>query len=140
MQGLTPESTTAINVRIMFRHIFMGAALSAASVAQVWACSVQEVSAELCVGDTQVLELSGNPTTGYTWMLAEPLPTGCPVSVEIDYTTTPTKRPISGSGGIFKVKYTGITPGSATVALIYARPWARDTTQSQKIHLTITVK
>ena len=102
--------------------------------------TVNEESAQLNVGETQVLELSGNPTTGYTWLLAEPLPPNYPVSVEIDYTSTPTKRPLTGRGGIFKVKYTGLTPGSATVKLIYARPWARDATQNKKIHLNITVK
>ena len=124
----------------MLKNVFMGMTLAAAATAQLWADTVKEVSAQLNVGETQMLDLRGNPSTGFSWLLAEPLPPDCPVSVEINYTASPTKRPVSGSGGIFKVKYTGLTPGSATVALIYARPWERDAYPTQKVLLNITVK
>ena len=54
--------------------------------------------------------------------------------------SSPAKRPLAGRGGIYKVKYTGLTPGSATVTLIYARPWDRDAYPIQKVLLNITVK
>lgn len=37
----------------------------------------------LRVGESRILLLPGNPTTGYEWSLAGPLPVNAPVSVEL---------------------------------------------------------
>lgn len=123
----------------MFKNAFMTMVVAAVSVAQVWADTVEEKTAELKVGETQVLELNGNPTTGFRWMLAEALSADSPVSVEIAYESAASRKPLCGRGGVFKVRYTGVKPGETTVVLIYARPWEKDAYPSTKINLTVKV-
>ena len=123
----------------MFKNAFMTMVVAAVSVAQVWADTVEEKTAELKVGETQVLELNGNTTTGFSWMLAEALSADSPVSVEIVYESAASRKPLCGSGGVFKVSYTGVKPGETTVVLIYARPWEKDAYPSTKINLTLKV-
>lgn len=112
------------------------AALSAETAA---ADTVEQKNAELKVGETQVLELNGNPTTGFCWMLAEALPADSPVSVEIAYESAASRKPLCGRGGVFKVSYTGVKPGETAVVLIYARPWEKDAYPSTKVNLTVKV-
>ena len=57
----------------MFKKALMTMAVASMPMAQGWADTVEEKTAELKVGETQVLELRGNPTTGFRWMLAEAL-------------------------------------------------------------------
>ena len=123
----------------MFKNAFMTMVVAAVSVAQVWADTVEEKTAELKVGETQVLELNGNPTTGFSWMLAESLPADSPVSVVISYESAASRKPLCGRGGVFKVRYTGVKPGETTVVLMYARPWEKDAYPSTKINLTVKV-
>lgn len=117
----------------------MTMAVAAVPVAQGWAATVEQKTAELKVGETQVLELKGNPTTGFRWMLAEALPADSPVSVEIAYESAASRKPLCGRGGVFKVSYTGVKPGETTVVLIYARPWEKDAYPSTKVNLTVKV-
>lgn len=122
----------------MFKRFLMVAAVAA--VPMVQAAHVQDVRAELKVGETQVLELEGNPTTGFSWALAEPLPADSPVHVTIAYEAADSPRGLVGRGGVFKVRYTGVAPGTATVVLVYARPWEKGKAPHMKTNLTVTVK
>lgn len=122
----------------MFKRFLMVAAVAA--VPMVQAAHVQDVRAELKVGETQVLELEGNPTTGFSWALVEPLPADSPVHVTIAYEAADSPRGLVGRGGVFKVRYTGVAPGTATVVLVYARPWEKGKAPHMKTNLTVTVK
>lgn len=123
----------------MFKTAIMMITAAAMPMAQVCADTVDPKTAELKVGETQVLELNGNPTTGFRWMLAEALPADSPVSVEIAYESAASRKPLCGLGGVFKVHYTGVKPGEATVILMYARPWEKDAYPSTKVNLTVKV-
>lgn len=124
----------------MFRNFFMAMAVAAVPMVQAQSETVREVRAELQVGETRELELAGNPTTGYTWALAEPLQADSPVKVEINYEAAASPRGLVGRGGVFKVRYTGVTPGTATVKLVYARPWEKGKAPHMKANLIVTVK
>ena len=118
----------------------MAMAVVAVPMVQAQSESVQEVRAELKVGETRELELSGNPTTGYSWSLAEPLQSDSPVKVEIEYEGAEAPRGLVGRGGVFKVRYTGVTPGTTTVKLAYARPWEKGKPPISATNLIVTVK
>ena len=62
----------------MMRNVCIAMAAMVVPLVQARTESVRDVAAELRVGETQVLELQGNPTTGYSWMLPKPLPTTTP--------------------------------------------------------------
>lgn len=138
--GLTVQAFVAISGGEMNKSFCMFAAVAA--VPMVQAAHVQELRAELQVGETQVLELKGNPTTGFLWALAEPLPADSPVQVTIEYEAAASPRGLVevGRGGVFKVRYTGVAPGRAVVVLVYARPWEKDEAPHLKTILTVTVK
>ena len=125
---------------VVFKNFFMALAVAIVPMVQAQTGAVQELAAELKVGETQVLELPGNPTTGYSWILAAPLPSDCPVSVAVDYEAAESPRGLVGRGGVFKVCYTGVKPGTATVELVYARPWEKGKAPLQKTNLIVTVK
>ena len=125
---------------MMMRNVCIAMASMVVPLVQAREESVRDVAAELRVGETQVLELQGNPTTGYSWMLPKPLPTDSPVRVEITYESARTQRALCGGGGVFKVQSTGLTPGKTTLELVYARPWEKGKTPHSRVNLTVTVK
>lgn len=138
--GLTVQGIVAIRGGEMIKSFMMVAAVAA--VPMVQAAQVQEVRAELKAGETQVLELEGNPTTGFSWALAEPLPADSPVDVTIVYEASDSARGVVrvGRGGVYKVRYTGVAAGTARVVLVYARPWEKGKAPHKKTVLTVTVK
>jgi inhibitor of cysteine peptidase len=76
---------------------------------------------ELNVGDSLMVNLMGNPTTGYQWQVAS-------LSSEVlDWTEGPTYQPSTpgriGSGGIFRFGFKAVRKGRATVKLVYRRSW-----------------
>ncbi len=82
----------------------------------------QGTSVQVSVGDTATLQLDGNPSTGYSWVVAS-----APKIVTVDllgYTKrelAPGERPVLGAPQKFQVMVTGVAPGSATLVLQYVR-------------------
>lgn len=70
-----------------------------------------------------VVQLSGNPTTGYTWSVNS-YDTGI-LSLEGHDYTADTSDGV-GSGGTFTFLFKALAPGSSTIKLSYARPWEKD--------------
>ncbi len=93
-------------------------------------------SVAVVVGETISLTLAGNPTTGYTWEL-----TG------IDRTVlAPGPGPaftadssLTGAGGTFTFRFSGLAAGSTAVKLSYRRPWERELPPLRGVELTVTV-
>lgn len=71
-----------------------------------------------------MLTLAGNPTTGYSWQVDTDAPEV--VSVRSEYRPYAADEMLLGSGGVYEVYITGLTPGEATVTCTYLRPWETD--------------
>lgn len=84
------------------------------------------IPVELKVGQQTSVILASSPSTGYCWQVAEPLRAQSPVAVELSYIPQPEKKMMVGGPVPTKVTFTGKHVGSATVRLIYARPWEKD--------------
>lgn len=88
--------------------------------------SAQETPVQLTVGDTTMLVLDGNPSTGYTWVLD-----GAPgrvVSVELKGYVKPElkpgERPLLGKPQKFEVFVSGNEPGRASLVFKYVKAGA----------------
>lgn len=81
------------------------------------------------VGETVTVSLNGNPTTGYTWNLAEPMKEDAPVLVTMAYGPVPDEdeeNPCCGAPCPTLVKMTGVHAGAASFTLEYKRVWETD--------------
>jgi inhibitor of cysteine peptidase len=71
-------------------------------------------------GDTLIVRLPGNPTTGYRWSVSRtPAPLRLLAS---SYVPSPPKR--LGQGGTFVFRFR-VRAGHGTLTLVYRRPWEK---------------
>lgn len=89
----------------------------------------QQNKAELDVGQQLVLDLPGNPSTGYTYRdltaKNDVIETVQPI------TFIPPEDAVPGAPGHYSVVYRGLKPGRANIKLLYGRSWEPAT---QKLH------
>jgi inhibitor of cysteine peptidase len=93
-------------------------------------------SIDAAVGDTIVLRLSDNPTTGYRWEL-EPMTGDSLVLDDSDY--EPSGGAI-GSGGVATWTLRAAAAGTASVGLKRWRPWEGDASVLARLAVTVTVR
>ena len=92
---------------------------------------------ELAKGQTFSLALSANPSTGYTWEVAE-LDTGV-VSPVGESEFLPSSGLI-GAPGTMMMRFQAAGAGQTTLKLVYHRPWENATEPAQTFSLQITVR
>ena len=76
------------------------------------------------VGQTLAIRLPANPTTGYSWTLAEK--PELLVLIKSEYAGAATKDGAMGSGGTQIFAFEARDTGAATITLNYRRPWEND--------------
>lgn len=74
-------------------------------------------------GQTCLIRLEGNPTTGYRWELSSFDPSVVRLSGEPDY--EPASQRI-GAGGSFTFKLEALAAGTSETTFVYRRPWEQD--------------
>jgi inhibitor of cysteine peptidase len=80
----------------------------------------------LAKGQTLVLTLASNPTTGYSWAVLE-LPAGLEQVGQVEYKASATGgTPVVGSGGMETFRFTAKNAGKGTLRLGYLRIWEKD--------------
>jgi len=72
-------------------------------------------------GKEFTIRLDSNPTTGYSWQLAEPYDENIIRLLEAEYTPSTTKR--VGASGVENWTFLALKKGAAKISLKYARPW-----------------
>ena len=77
-------------------------------------------SLSLATGESLLIELAGNPTTGYEWTVAQANPDLLRLA-ETSY--SPDSPGLTGSGGLYVFRFEALRPGSAPLLLAYRRPW-----------------
>jgi inhibitor of cysteine peptidase len=85
-----------------------------------------------------VVQLEGNPSTGFTWE-AKDLDAGLFQQVgEVDFKSA---RPgLMGSGGIQTLTFKALKAGSGKIALVYHRPWETDVAPANTFSITVNAK
>ena len=85
------------------------------------------------------IELPSNPSTGYSWHLAN---TSSNTKIQKTRDTfESTARPnVVGAGGMQKLTFKGIKQGFETVKLVYIRPWERGAPAAKTMIYTVEIK
>lgn len=94
-------------------------------------------SLTLTTGDSLVVALDANPTTGYLWALAPDQGT-C-----LTLVSEPTFEPLSdlvGSGGTQQFTLQAAHAGQQTLQLVYHRPWEQGTPPIKTFAVNVTVQ
>ncbi len=108
----------------------------AASSAKVYGEKDTAISAE--EGQTFVVRLNENPTTGYQWTYA----IGDESIVQFvkeDYQADSKDTQLAGSGGVKEVTFKALKKGQTTIAMVYERSWEKNP-DDQKIVYNVEVK
>jgi inhibitor of cysteine peptidase len=93
---------------------------------------------EVKTNDQIVIELEGNPSTGYTW---EAKGLDASMFQQVGETEFKSGNPgLVGAGGALTLTFKALKPGTTTLALIYHRPWETDVEPQSAFMVTVTVK
>ena len=87
---------------------------------------------------TATIELTGNPTTGYTWVYTMS-PEGVVHEVSNEYIADKTDKAVAGSGGKFIFTFEALTAGEAQLIFSYLRVWEKDTPSMETVIYRATV-
>ncbi len=92
----------------------------------------------LFAGQELIIQLDGNPTTGYTWETKD-LDTNMFTQVgDVQFTSSNPK--LVGSGGTQTLTLKVLNAGTSTLSLIYHRPWEKNVQPAKTFTVTVTVK
>ncbi len=92
---------------------------------------------KLYKGDTLVIALEGNPTTGYTWIPAAQDP--ALLSQVGDVEVTPQSE-APGAGGTVVLHFNAVAQGQTVFKLEYKRSWETDVTPEKTFEITVLVR
>ena len=97
---------------------------------------------EINVGDTLVVVLCSNPTTGFSWMEeAQISDTGVLEQVNHEFITPEDEPPPPpGTPGLESWRFHTLKPGTSTIYVEYSRPWEGGEKAEWTYTLTVQVK
>lgn len=100
----------------------------------VWQTSDRGSAKTICVGDTCLIILPGNPTTGYEWTVETYDDSVLDQLGEASFTVgerPATESPIVGQGGTFAFQFLGAAKGKTLLRLRYHRAWENQAPQDE---------
>lgn len=93
----------------------------------------------LKVGDTMSIALDSNPSTGFSWQLRVSDEKVVQAVGEPQFDLGPNKTPMPGAGGTETFNLRAVGAGTATVTLVYVRPWETTVTPTPNDTFTVQV-
>jgi inhibitor of cysteine peptidase len=93
---------------------------------------------QLKKGQTLVVTLEGNPTTGYSWEVAEPLDEQ--VLRQVGEPEFKSESDALGAGGVQILRFEAVNAGRTTLKLAYRRPWEEDVEPLETYSIQIVVR
>jgi inhibitor of cysteine peptidase len=130
------ENSLAVQLLCMIAILFTACADKPIQITLTSADNGSQV--EIKPGGTITIQLEGNPSTGYNWealVLDSTFfkPVGDPVYIS--------KNPgMIGSSGTVTLTYQVLTTGERTLALVYHRPWEKDTQPLDQFSISVISK
>lgn len=94
----------------------------------------QEV--KLRKGQILVITLEGNPTTGYTWAVAEPTD----ILRQVGEIKFKPQSDMLGAGGVQIIKFEALKAGETTLNLVYHRPWEKGVEPLKTFSINVFVR
>ena len=94
----------------------------------------------LRVGDSLIVALDSNPTTGFEWVLVSISDESVLSKVHNEYKgPEPTASPLVGQGGEELWTFQPLKAGNATIEMMYARPW-ESVPPAETFNISVTVQ
>ncbi len=93
---------------------------------------------QLQKGQTLVVTLEGNPTTGYSWEAAEPLDEQ--VLRQAGEPEFKAESDLVGAGGVQVLRFEAVTAGQITLKLVYRRPWEEGVDPLETYSIQVVVR
>jgi inhibitor of cysteine peptidase len=93
---------------------------------------------QLKKGQTLVVTLEGNPTTGYSWEVEEPLDEQ--VLRQVGEAEFKTESDLVGAGGVQILRFEAVNAGQTTLKLVYHRPWEKDVEPLETYSIQVVVR
>jgi inhibitor of cysteine peptidase len=95
----------------------------------------------LSPGDSLVVTLNSNETTGYSWNLSAISHTDVIHKVSDKYVEpTPSTPPVMGQGGQEVWTFNALSKGTSTIEMKYVRPWETGVEPAATFNVTVVVK
>lgn len=91
---------------------------------------------ELQKGQTLAISLEGNPSTGYTWEMAESEGSILRQVGEIEFKA---ESDLVGAPGTQTLRFEAVESGQTELKLVYHRPWEKDVEPLETFTLQVTV-
>lgn len=130
-----------ISVFILILLVVMAGALAACRPAGAGSITIGEQDAgktvELKTGDTLVVALDGNITTGFNWIPAPQDPVLLEQAGEVEVTPD---SDLIGAPGKIVLQFIATTQGQTLLHLDYKRAWEVDTPPEKTFEVTVVVK
>jgi inhibitor of cysteine peptidase len=92
---------------------------------------------ELNAGQTLVVSLEGNPTTGYTWEAAE---LDEQVFHQVGETEFKPESGAIGAGGVQTLRFETVNSGQTTLNLVYHRPWEENVEPAETFSIQVVLR
>ena len=93
---------------------------------------------QLKKGQTLVVTLEGNPTTGYSWEVTEPLDEQ--VLRQAGEPEFQQESDLVGAGGVQILRFEAVNAGKTTLKLIYHRPWEEGVDPLETYSIEVVVR
>lgn len=123
---------------LVFLLVSLGGTLQATDNPRQITSEANGDTIDLKVGDCFDIVLAGNPTTGYTWEVAEGLDGVIEQKGKYDYQSQATQFTLGG-GGTYTFHFIATGEGTARLKLIYHRTFEKDTPPIETFELTVNV-
>ena len=106
--------------------------------------TIFKVTVFISTDDTLMINLNGNPTTGYSWTRTSAdteilIPILQEDGSAYSFTQSEVQRGLVGAGGTFTFKFTPSKAGDTILELKYYRPWESADTAVQTFTADVTV-
>jgi inhibitor of cysteine peptidase len=96
---------------------------------------------ELKKGQTLVVTLESNPSTGYSWEVAEGMGTVLQQQGEAEFQPAKTgDQPLVGAGGSETLRFDVAAAGETTLKLVYHRPWEKGVEPLETFSVQVIVR
>ena len=95
---------------------------------------------QLANGGTLIVALPSNPTTGFSWSVAESSGAQLELQGEPAYVPAGSTSPVVGAGGTEVFTFAAVDDGTAMLTLVYRRPFEPGVAPAQTFTVTVEIR
>lgn len=88
------------------------------------------------VGNTLIVRLWGNPTTGYLWECTQTLIEGVLQLLNVEFQSAAAPSGMVGMSGVFIFRFQILASGTIPLQLVYHRPWEEEAIETFSVTIT----